>query len=88
MKDNNVKSHDENFTQGNAISLLLSRINKAKVSEYGNTSPVKAKKVVSMVQCRLAVPEGRRLTHQGMKLARGAQFTTTPALSCSWTTLL
>lgn len=31
MKDNNVKSHNKKFTQGNAIPLLLSRINKVKV---------------------------------------------------------
>lgn len=44
MKDNNVKFHDKKFTQGNAISLLLSRVNKAKVYRGWEHAPRESQK--------------------------------------------
>ena len=39
-------------------------------------NPERAKKAVSVARRGLADPVGRRLTHQGTKLAKGAQYST------------
>lgn len=43
-------------------------------------NPERAKKAVSVARRGLADPVGRRLTHQGTKLAKGAQYSTAQTL--------
>lgn len=70
----------KNLRKGNAIPLLLSRINKAKVYRGWEHKPRTAKPAVSAAWRGLADPAGRRLTHQGTKLAKGAWYSTAQTL--------